>query len=76
LGGGLNIIKNIRNVYGARELMGRAIVPMKPFCESTGSTIEQTHDVGLQDWSSIGGPVSGCPVTTFSEASLYALLFF
>lgn len=59
LGGGLNIIKNIRNVYGARELMGRAIVPMKPFCESTGSTIEQTHDVGLQDWSSIGGPGKG-----------------
>jgi len=59
LGGGLNIFKNIRNVYGARELMGRTIVPMKPFCEAPGAVLEQVHDFGLQDWSSIGGPGKG-----------------
>lgn len=45
-------------MYGARELMGRTIVPMKPFCEAPGAVLEQVHDFGLQDWSSIGGPVS------------------
>jgi len=59
LTGSINVFKNIRNMYGARELMGRVLVEMKPYSDRPGEEVEEEFDLGLQDWSSIGGPGKG-----------------
>jgi len=59
LGSGFNVIKNIRNMYGARELIGRCIIPVKEFSRAPGEAFEETFDLGLQDWASLGGPGKG-----------------
>ena len=53
-----NMVNNLRNATGGRQFMGRCLIPVKPYTLVPGEEVEEEFDMGLQDWSSIGGPVS------------------
>ena len=53
----INVVKGIKDTFGAKSFMGRAAVPIRPYAEKPGETIEDWIDVGKGEWSNEDGTV-------------------
>lgn len=54
----LNVVKGIKETFGAKTFMGRALVPIRPFADRPGEPITDWYDLGKGEWSNDDGTVS------------------
>ena len=54
----LNVVKGIKDTFGAKTFMGRALVPIRPFADRPGEPITDWYDLGKGEWSNDDGTVS------------------
>lgn len=55
-----NVLKSIKEMVGAEELLGRTQVSIQPLMENPGMEVDEVYDLGMGEWSSVGGTGSGC----------------
>jgi hypothetical protein len=54
----LNVVKGIKETFGAKTFMGRALVPIRPFADRPGEPVTDWYDLGKGEWSNDDGTVS------------------
>lgn len=57
---GLNVIKNLKEMIGAEELLGRTQILIQPMASNSQKVVDDWYDLGTGDWASVHGPGSGC----------------
>lgn len=53
----LNVVKGIKDTFGAKTLMGRALIPIRPFADRPGEPVTDWYDLGKGEWSNDDGTV-------------------
>ena len=53
----INVVKGIKDTFGAKSFMGRAAVPIRPYADKPGETVEDWIDLGKGEWSNEDGTV-------------------
>lgn len=73
---GLNVIKNLKEMIGAEELLGRTQILIQPMTAKPKAEVDDWYDLGMGDWASVHGTGSGSGqirlktiYTPFSELS-------
>ncbi len=53
----INVVKGLKDTFGAKTFMGRAAVPIRPYADRPGETVEDWFDLGRGEWSNEDGTV-------------------
>lgn len=53
----VNVVKGIKETFGAKTFMGRAAIPIRPFADRPGETVEDWYDLGKGEWANEDGTV-------------------
>ena len=53
----LNVVKGIKDTFGAKTLMGRALIPLRPLADRPGEPVTDWYDLGKGEWSNDDGTV-------------------
>ena len=56
----INVVKGLKDTFGAKTFMGRAAIPVRRFADRPGETIDDWYDLGKGDWSNEDGTVRVC----------------
>ena len=57
----INVIKGIRESFGAKSFMARTAVDIRPIYDDKGQEVDKWYDLGQNDWSHEEGTVSPSP---------------
>ncbi|EIE26093.1 hypothetical protein COCSUDRAFT_46488 [Coccomyxa subellipsoidea C-169] len=73
----INVVKGIKDTVGARTFLGRAAIPVRPFADRPGETVQDWYDLGKGEWSNEDGTGKGegqleLKVTYFPFELLYS----
>ncbi|CAL5218486.1 g172 [Coccomyxa viridis] len=55
----LNPLKGIKDTFGAKTFMGRAMIPIRPFADRPGEPVTDWYDLGKGEWSNDDGTGKG-----------------
>ena len=61
----INLVKGVKESFGAKTFMARAAIDVRPFSNQPGKPIDKWYDLGKNDWSHEEGTVSylqPCPL--------------
>ncbi len=58
----LNPLKGIKDTFGAKTFMGRAMIPIRPFADRPGEPVTEWYDLGKGEWSNDDGTVCLLPL--------------
>lgn len=53
----LNVVKGVKDTFGAKTFMGRAAIPVRPYMDRPSETVEDWFDLGKGEWSNEDGTV-------------------
>jgi hypothetical protein len=54
----INPVKGIKDSFGAKTLMSRAAIDVRPFSDQPGKAMDKWYDLGTNEWSHEEGTVS------------------
>ena len=60
----INVIKGVKESFGAKTFMARTAIDVRPFSDQPGKPIDRWYDLGKNDWSYEEGTVSLCNHTS------------
>ncbi len=65
----INVVKGIKDTVGAKTFLGRAAIPVRPFADRPGETVQDWYDLGKGEWSNEDGTVRAAlpPSLTFVQ---------
>jgi hypothetical protein len=58
----VNVVKGIRETFGAKSFMGRTAIPLRQFADRPGETVEDWYDLGKGEWANEDGTVRARPL--------------
>lgn len=53
----INVVKGIKDTFGAKTFMGRSLIPIRPFADRPGEPVTDWYDMGKGEWSNDDGTV-------------------
>lgn len=54
----INVVKGLKESFGATTFMARVAVPIRPFYNEAGREVDKWYDLGQNEWSHEDGTVS------------------
>ena len=54
----INIVKGVKDSFGAKTFMGRVAIPVRPYYDKPGQSVTEWFDLGKQEWFHEDGTVS------------------
>ncbi len=56
----VNVVKGIKETFGAKTFMGRVAINVRQFSDRPGEMVEDWYDLGKGEWANEDGTVSPC----------------
>lgn len=54
----INVVKGIKDSFGAKTFMGRVAIPVRPYYDKKGESVREWFELGKQEWANEDGTVS------------------